>query len=273
MSQPITHMPEFDRHTALEPLGDGSFAVELSPEWWVLRSLNGGYLAALAVRALTAALDDPARAPRSLTLHFPSPAREGAARVETRVERRGRAVTTLSLRMLQDDRLVLAGLAAFSPPWPAGRSFAHAEPPRLAAPEDLPPRPDEGVPASALRWDMRLGIGGAPHTGAREALAGGWLRLAEQRLADAPVVAAMTDAWFPATFPMLERPEAVPTIDLTIHFREALPAPGASPADWYAGVFRSRFAREGFVEEDGEIWSADGRLLAQSRQLAVLVGG
>jgi len=36
-------------------------------------------------------------------------------------------------------------------------------------------------------------------------------------------------------------------------------------------VFRTRVVHEGFLEEDGEIWSRDGRLLAQSRQLAILV--
>jgi hypothetical protein len=36
-------------------------------------------------------------------------------------------------------------------------------------------------------------------------------------------------------------------------------------------AFRSHLSSEGFVEEDGEIWSRGGVLLAQSRQLAVVM--
>jgi acyl-CoA thioesterase len=34
--------------------------------------------------------------------------------------------------------------------------------------------------------------------------------------------------------------------------------------------FESRLAAGGLWEEDGEVWSRDGRLLAQSRQLAMI---
>ena len=62
---------------------------------------------------------------------------------------------------------------------------------------------------------------------------------------------------------------ASPTVDLTIHFRQT---PGAARSDDYAlAVFRTRRAHEGFLEEDGEIWSRDGELLAQSRQLALIL--
>jgi len=62
----------------------------------------------------------------------------------------------------------------------------------------------------------------------------------------------------------------IPTVDLTVHFRETLPLAGARPDDWTLATFRTRVVREGFLEEDGELWSRDGRLLAHSRQLAVL---
>ena len=64
---------------------------------------------------------------------------------------------------------------------------------------------------------------------------------------------------------------AVPTVDLTVHFRAPLPPPGARPEDSYLVVFRTRVAAGGFMEEDGELWSRDGVLLCQSRQLAVVV--
>jgi acyl-CoA thioesterase len=106
--------------------------------------------------------------------------------------------------------------------------------------------------------------GGAPYTGA-------WIRSREPRLLDAPLAAAYLDTWFPAPFVRLEHPYGAPTIDYTVHFRSPLPPAGASPEDPYLVAFKSNIARHGFFEEDGELWSADGTLLAQSRQLALLL--
>jgi acyl-CoA thioesterase len=86
---------------------------------------------------------------------------------------------------------------------------------------------------------------------------------------DALVAAALADAWFPPIYSRATEPVATPTIDLTVHFRRALPLPGAEPQAWTLGVFRSRVAQEGFAEVDGELWSEDGVLLAQSRQLSL----
>jgi len=63
----------------------------------------------------------------------------------------------------------------------------------------------------------------------------------------------------------------VPTVDFTMHFRTRLPLAGARPEDYYLVVFRAPLSHDGFVVEDGEIWSEGGQLVAQSRQLAVVL--
>jgi acyl-CoA thioesterase len=75
----------------------------------------------------------------------------------------------------------------------------------------------------------------------------------------------------PAPFPRLTAPTAAPTIDLTIHFRAPAATAALRPEDHVLGVFRSTASAGGFFEEDGELWSPDGTLLAQSRQLALML--
>ncbi len=79
---------------------------------------------------------------------------------------------------------------------------------------------------------------------------------------------ALADAWMPPVFGRITQPAAVPTIDLTVHLRNPQPV---DVDDWVLVVFRSTVASDGFIEEDGELWSRDGTLLAQSRQLAVVL--
>jgi len=261
----------FDRDTAVELLdpGLGVHQGHVDPGWWVVQGPNGGYLAAILLRALAQRVE-PARAARSLTVHYTARAGAGPVRIETRVVREGRSLSTVTGRMLQGERLLALALAAFSRPRP-GASFDHAEMPEVAAPEACPSFPSR-VPFHD-RFEHRWAIGGPPGSGSREARIGGWIRGAEPQLAGAPLVAAFTDAWPPACFAWMSEGVilgGVPTIDLTIHFRRELPLAAALPDDFYLAVFRSRVAEQGFIEEDGEVWSRDGSLLAQSRQLAVL---
>lgn len=264
----------FDRDTALDPRGEGHFEGRIDPGWWIVAGPNGGYLAAIALRALQAAVDDPARAPRSLTLHYLRPPREGPVQVETRLERVGRTLTTATARLVQHERLLVLAIGAFAT-GRDGPELHHAVMPEVTPPERLAPPPPRELPLPIHeRYETRWAIGGPPGRGqGREALTGGWIRLAEPRALDYSLMAALADAWPPAVFASADVglvPNGVPTLDLTVHFRASLPPPGLRDDDYLLCVFRSREAREGFVEEDGEIWTRDGRLLAQSRQLALL---
>jgi hypothetical protein len=114
-------------------------------------------------------------------------------------------------------------------------------------------------------YDMRWALGGDGEVPG----SGGWIRTREPRRLDAPLIAAMTDAWAPAAFVALGRFVAAPTLDLTIHIRRPLPPAGMTPEDHVLVRFTSRLSVAGVWEEDGELWSPSGELLAQSRQLAL----
>lgn len=261
----------FDQATAVRAIGDGRFEIEIADRrWWVVRGPNGGFVGAILMRALEAAVDDPGRPPRSFTVHYPSAPQLGLLEIEVRLERAGRTTTYLSARAAQEGRLVALALAAFSAPFP-GEDFSAAPMPDLPRPEEVEPRVVSGAPPFTENFEYRFAIGSAPFSGADEALSGGWLRLREPRVLDHALAATYTDAWPPAIFTRLDAFAVVPTIDLTIHFREPLPFEGARADDFAAARFRTTHSRDGVFEEDGEVWSADGRLLVQSRQLAAFI--
>ncbi len=90
---------------------------------------------------------------------------------------------------------------------------------------------------------------------------------------DALMIATFADGFPPASFGRARQPFPIPTLDLTVHFRAPLPLEGAKDGDYTLARFSSSLASGGFIEEDGLMWSRDGRLLAQSRQLALYGAG
>ncbi|MGZ4784895.1 MAG: acyl-CoA thioesterase domain-containing protein, partial [Acidimicrobiales bacterium] len=63
----------FATDTAATPLGAGRYTARVDPGWWIERGPNGGYVAALILRAVTAEVADPDRQLRSFTVHYLAP--------------------------------------------------------------------------------------------------------------------------------------------------------------------------------------------------------
>jgi acyl-CoA thioesterase len=261
---------EFDRAIAVAPLGDGAWSAEIDADWFAGRGPNGGYLAAIVLRAMMAELADETREPRSLTCHYLRPPAAGPARVDVTVERSGRATSTLTARLAHGGRDCVLGVAAFGGEVPAPAAYT-TPPPAVPAPETIAPV-DSSASGLAItaRFEARPALGAGMFAGAEEAVTGGWLRFADARETDAVALAMFADAWWPAPWARLSEPVWAPTIDLTVHFRGPRAAAALPPGEPVLAVFRSTTAADGFFEEDGELWTRDGVLLAQSRQLALL---
>ena len=264
----------FELDTQVTPDGPNRFTAQMDPGWWIVRGPNGGYIGAILVRALEATLGEPARQLRSITIHYLRPPAVGPVEIETCVERSGRSMSTLTARMSQGGKLQALAIAAFSTRREAAE-LHHAVMPEVAPPEKLLPRPDALIPIHE-QFEHRVGIGPRFELGerGREAITGGWMRLSEPRTLDAAQVVAYSDAWPPAVFSTddLERPTGgVPTVDLTVHLRAELSELEIAADEPVLVLFRTREVTAGFLEEDGELWSRSGVLLAQCRQLGVLL--
>lgn len=269
----------FAADTAVEALGGGRYGAVMDPSWWIVAGPNGGYVAAVVLRAIVAEVADTTRRPRSFTLQYLRPPAAGPVEVEVFVERAGRTVSNVSARMTQEGRLLVLAMAALAVDRPESLGFdegpglpslpdGRAVPlPEQIAVQELDP--DRDVPMRG-HYDLRWVLGELPFSAQRSddarASTGGWLRPAEQEPIDEVVLAAMTDAWMPPIFCRVAEPLAVPTIDLTIHFRR-LPE---DPLDFCFVQFDSPLASDGYLVEHGRLLDRRGRLLAESRQLAVV---
>jgi acyl-CoA thioesterase len=257
----------FAAATAIVARSGGRYDATASADWFATRGPNGGYLAAIVLRAMAAEVDDAARHPRSLTLHYLRPPVAGDIAVAVTVERAGRRLSTVTARVAQGGKECILAVGAFSEDFDFAAEYADAAPPVPPA-DEVPAVPEEmALVPIAKRFVVRPALGELPFTQADEALTGGWIEFREGEPPLDPFALAMiSDAWIPSPFVRTAAPFGAPTVDLTIHFR----APDAA-AQWPVLVaFRSRFAHAGFFEEDGEMWSSDGRLLAQSRQLGLM---
>jgi acyl-CoA thioesterase len=260
----------FDRETALEPLSPGRFRGRASEDFWVQAGPNGGYLSAIALRGAQALVPEPERAPRSLHVRFLSPPSAGEFELAAEVVRRGRSMTTLSLRMAQGGRDFLLASACFSEGF-STLAFQDCAMPAARPREEC--EPIEKRIALNHRYDMWRAIGGDLRSSDR-ALTGGYIRFADPRPIDALALAALWDAWPPAVFARAFDQRfrgAVPTVEVSVYFRRRVPLSGSSSSDYVLLKVESTMADEGIVEESGEIWSESGLLLAQSRQLALLL--
>ena len=260
----------FDRALRLDDRCDVSatsvrFASHLDRELWVASSGPwGGYVAALLAKAIQDAFGREL-ALVSLTVHFVRRLVEGPAEVSVDVESRGSRVGHASARIAQGGRPGAVALATLGHN-PQPDHVSDFEMPAAPPPEDVRRRAESSHPYMQ-HLDVRPTTIVRPWSGDNEGTLAGWIRLADPRPLDVPLLAALPDGWMPGTWARLTEPSGKVTVDLTTHFRSTL---RGDEDGWCFVRVRTRHVERGFADEDCEVWGADGRLLVQSRQLVLL---
>jgi acyl-CoA thioesterase len=260
-------MHAFDLATAVRG-GPGSWKATIDEGWTIGDRPNGGYLLALAARAALGEVDHPH--PLAVSGQFLAPPAVGPAELEVVPLRAGRSLSTARVTLAQDGRPLLEALVG------AGRLDADRAPEwqRAGGPPELPPVDEclRGQPDAPGR--IRANIFDHLDVRVDPATAGsflgrpsgrlemrGWVRFQDGRPPDPLALLQAVDALPPTSFE-LGIASWAPTVALTVYLR-GLPAPG-----WLACVVRGQLWRDGWFDEDAEVWDADGRLVAQARQLA-----
>ncbi|MFT6750263.1 MAG: acyl-CoA thioesterase [Candidatus Azotimanducaceae bacterium] len=260
-------MSQYDTETAVSQSREHLWTGTLSADWNIGENPNGGYLVSIALNALSQTVDHPD--PVSVTTHYLRP---GIAlqpfEVKIDVLRRGRTLTTARATLIQKGKTCLEVLCVFGnlAQISGVESTISIPAPNIISPDNCDQRSGcaQGIDLPILnRLDTRLQPINADDTPKAEI--NGWIRFLDGRDADVNSLPLFSDAFPPSVFNVLGVVGWVPTVELTVHVR-GRPAPG-----WIQTQFRTDDLQQGRMIENGLLWDSNGDLVAQSRQIGLVM--
>jgi acyl-CoA thioesterase len=255
---------KFDADTAIRQRGDSEvFDADLDPGWAIRGKPNGGYLLAILGRAACQVVDTAH--PLAISGHYLRAPDSGPAEVRTEVIRNGRRASTSRATLWQNDKPCIDALVTSGELHDVQIAWEAPGPSDMPPPEECPSSDTfKFQPELFTNCEMRVDPDTSPFP-----MANGnphlrfWFRL---RDGSAPSVSSLilaVDAGPPTVFHLKQFGWA-PTVELTVLLR-GLPAPG-----WLLCESKTQLIADGWFDEEATVWDSTGRLVAQSRQLALI---
>ncbi|MEQ8345970.1 MAG: thioesterase family protein [Sneathiellaceae bacterium] len=260
-----------DRGLSASQGPDGLRRLQPDRSYWNNIGPFGGWTAALLMKAMLedAQAEHAGMQPVSQTVDYMTGLKDDPLEVAAGCDRSGRSTQFrwASLRAEGAATPAVRSSAVFGLRRPT-RSFTERRMPDVPAAQDLP-RLD--FPTDRVAWpavyDMRVARGRL-FSSADDMHSLTWIREADGRPLDFVSLAALVDTSFPRIYYRIGSPTPFSTVSMTSYFH----ATDLDLAEVGGGFVlvetAGKRAGGGFSDQHADFWSADGRLLAVSQQLA-----
>jgi len=248
---------------------DGALVAEVSRDWEIWGP-NGGYLAAIALRAAGARAPAGHR-PASVSVQYLARGLFGPARLDVECLREARFAACYGVTMWQQDRRTLtAQVWTTAKPAGDGPAYRDVRRPDVPGPEALPPSAhhlkDEPAHVFWQHFDahpVRWSWPGDPDP--RGHVYEQWMRFRDHAPGTDPFLdqaraLLLIDTMLWPTHWRGEPPGAdyvAPSLDVAVWFHEA-----SGDADWLLIEARTPVAGSGLVHGHARVWTRDGKLVA-----------
>lgn len=261
-------MGDLERDTRVTRITeDGRFEATISEDWTGF-GINGGYLSAMALRAVGTLSD---QRPISYAGHYLSTSAPGPVILHVERLRQSSKAESFSVRLVQEDRPVLTALVRTAA---AGSGLEHdvtrvpvVPPPKVLAKwDDLVPVEERKFPMMA-NFDMRPVTWGDewPPLEAEEPIHLAWLRFRPTPVFVDPFCEAGRSVVLLDSFvwPCVERAHFgnpslfARSLDLSVSFHAA-----GKHSEWLLAETRVPLATGGLIAGNGRVWDKRGRLVA-----------
>jgi acyl-CoA thioesterase II len=246
----------------------GSYHARLSEDWEIWGP-NGGYLAAIALRAVgeVAQIERPA----SFYCHFLSSPTFDVVQLDVRVLKQGRRAESFAVEMTQQGKPILHALIKTAAQAP-GYSHQHLQAPAVPSPADLETyqrQEDSQHPAFSFwnnveRRPVEQSATERPSESPSVPVLREWARFQptacfEDPFLDAARALILLDTYgFPAAYRKYQSWEYLaPNLDTSVWFHQSNPG-----CEWLLIDHECIVADHGLMGVSGKVWDTGGRLLA-----------
>ncbi|ALH94524.1 thioesterase family protein [Acinetobacter equi] len=240
------------------------------PEGWLQgRTIYGGLVAGILMYKALMTVNDSAKKLLSTSITFVGPVQMDKAKLTAEILREGKSVTTIEVRLWQDDVVQSILIASFGLPRQSEIIVQQErEAPILPKSDTLeimkfPPF----APQCFQQMDLVWAEGTYPFTGSDQSDFSGWFRFNEKfhknrKMNIADMMIAF-DMWPPGILPMLDKMALASSLTWHVTYIQSLQT---SLHDWMKYKVYTDYARDGYSTEYAHLWDCNDRLIAISRQ-------